>query len=110
MAESVPEPAPGSAPAEPPGGPGGPPAGPVTAAAVPPGSRPGGGPWAPSEEPLGLAVEETGHAAVDAALARLEAADGTPADAHVPLYEDVHQRLRDTLAALDNRPGPVPGP
>ncbi|MEE1820693.1 hypothetical protein [Streptomyces sp. BE20] len=56
-----------------------------------------------AEEPLPLGVEltPTGHPAVDAGTARLEALDGVPTDAHVPVYEDVHQRLADTLAALD---------
>jgi hypothetical protein len=52
-------------------------------------------------EPLGIELLPTGHPAVDAGLARLEALDGAPAEAHVAVYEDVHQRLADTLAALD---------
>ncbi|MFF3005404.1 hypothetical protein ACFVTF_21620 [Kitasatospora sp. NPDC057940] len=52
-------------------------------------------------EPLGVERTPTGHPAVDAGLARLEALDGVPAEAHVEVYEDVHQRLADTLAALD---------
>ncbi|MEU9044375.1 MULTISPECIES: hypothetical protein [unclassified Kitasatospora] len=52
-------------------------------------------------EPLGVDLLPTGHPAVDAGLARLEALDGVPAEAHVAVYEDVHQRLADTLAALD---------
>ncbi|MFJ8621217.1 hypothetical protein ACIRD3_00050 [Kitasatospora sp. NPDC093550] len=52
-------------------------------------------------EPLGVELLPTGHPAVDAGLARLEALDGVPAEAHVAVYEDVHQRLADTLAALD---------
>ncbi|MFI6850240.1 hypothetical protein OG535_28505 [Kitasatospora sp. NBC_00085] len=51
--------------------------------------------------PLGVELTPTGHPAVDAGLARLEALDGVPTDAHVAVYEDVHQRLTDTLAALD---------
>ncbi|MER7706517.1 hypothetical protein ABTX81_26920 [Kitasatospora sp. NPDC097605] len=51
--------------------------------------------------PLGVDLAPTGHPAVDAGLARLEALDGVPTDAHVAVYEDVHQRLADTLAALD---------
>ncbi len=43
----------------------------------------------------------TGHPAVDAALGRLAALDGVETGAHVAVYEDVHQRLVDTLAALD---------
>ncbi|MFD0400378.1 hypothetical protein ACFV84_15965 [Kitasatospora sp. NPDC059811] len=52
-------------------------------------------------EPLGVEQTPTGHPVVDAGLARLEALDGVPAEAHVEVYEDVHQRLADTLAALD---------
>ncbi|MFE6502455.1 hypothetical protein [Kitasatospora sp. NPDC057738] len=52
-------------------------------------------------EPLGVEPVLTSHPGVDAGLARLEALDGVPAEAHVAVYEDVHQRLVDTLAALD---------
>ncbi|MFF2662104.1 hypothetical protein ACFVUH_32690 [Kitasatospora sp. NPDC058032] len=51
--------------------------------------------------PLGVDLSPTGHPEVDAGLARLEALDEVPTDAHVAVYEDVHQRLADTLAALD---------
>ncbi|MFD8705737.1 hypothetical protein ACFV1W_24540 [Kitasatospora sp. NPDC059648] len=51
--------------------------------------------------PLGVELLPTGHPGVDAGLARLEALDGVPAEAHVAVYEDVHQRLADLLAALD---------
>ncbi|MGA5823477.1 hypothetical protein ACPC54_37135 [Kitasatospora sp. NPDC094028] len=51
--------------------------------------------------PLGVELTPTCHPVVDAGLARLEALDGVPAEAHVAVYEDVHQRLADTLAALD---------
>ncbi|MCG6496822.1 hypothetical protein [Kitasatospora sp. A2-31] len=51
--------------------------------------------------PLGVELTPTGHPAVDAGLARLAALDGVPTGAHVAVYEDVHQRLTDTLAALD---------
>ncbi|MDH6579344.1 hypothetical protein [Kitasatospora sp. MAP5-34] len=43
----------------------------------------------------------TGHPGVDAALGRLDGLDGVETGAHVAVYEDVHQRLADTLAALD---------
>ncbi|WP_051711806.1 hypothetical protein [Streptomyces sp. NRRL S-350] len=56
---------------------------------------------APQVGPLGVEPVPTGHPAVDAGLARLEALDGVPAEAHVAVYEDVHQRLADALAALD---------
>ncbi|WP_416875663.1 hypothetical protein [Kitasatospora sp. SC0581] len=52
-------------------------------------------------ELLGIELLPTGHPRVDAGLAQLEALDGVPAEAHVAVYEDVHQRLVDTLAALD---------
>jgi hypothetical protein len=45
---------------------------------------------------------ETGHPQVDDALARLATLDGVETEAHVAVYEDVHQRLADTLAALDD--------
>jgi len=45
----------------------------------------------------------TGHPVVDAALARLEELDGAETGVHVAVYEDVHQRLADTLAALDDQ-------
>lgn len=51
--------------------------------------------------PVGVDLTPTGHPGVDAGLARLEVLDGVPAEAHVAVYEDVHQRLVDTLAALD---------
>ncbi|MFC5907412.1 hypothetical protein [Streptacidiphilus monticola] len=53
-------------------------------------------------------VVETGHAGVDAALARLAELDGVPSDARVAVYEDVHQRLRQTLTALDERGAHTP--
>ncbi|MFC1408399.1 hypothetical protein ACEZCY_03765 [Streptacidiphilus sp. N1-12] len=49
---------------------------------------------------------ETGHGAVDGALARLAELDGVPVEAHAEVFEGVHQVLRDTLGALDApRPG-----
>ncbi len=68
-----------------------------------PEGRPGPAPVpVPGEpSPLGVELTPTGHPAVDAGLARLAALDGVPTDAHLPVYEDVHQRLADTLAALD---------
>ncbi|MFD8750145.1 hypothetical protein ACFV0O_04070 [Kitasatospora sp. NPDC059577] len=64
--------------------------------------EPGGaGGAVPQVGPLGVGLLPTGHPAVDAGLARLEALDGVPAEEHVAVYEDVHQRLADTLAALD---------
>jgi hypothetical protein len=56
-------------------------------------------------EPLGVAVVATGNAEVDAAVERLADADELPTDAHVEVYEDVHQGLRDALAALDENRG-----
>ncbi|WP_371500157.1 hypothetical protein OG871_27120 [Kitasatospora sp. NBC_00374] len=47
------------------------------------------------------ALDPTGHPAVDEALGRLEALDGVETEAHAAVYEDVHQRLSDTLTALD---------
>ncbi|MFF4434531.1 hypothetical protein ACFYZ4_35930 [Streptomyces sp. NPDC001513] len=57
---------------------------------------------------LGVARTPTGHAGVDAHLARLADADHLAADGHVEVYEDVHRGLREALTALDAPP--VPGP
>ncbi|MCX5210136.1 hypothetical protein OG689_12680 [Kitasatospora sp. NBC_00240] len=51
--------------------------------------------------PLGVEFTPTGDPAVDAAIGLLEALDGVPTEGHLPVYEDVHQRLGETLAALD---------
>ena len=55
----------------------------------------------PRVGPLGVEFTPTGHPGADAGLTRLQALDGVPTEEHVPVYEDVHQRLADTLAALD---------
>ncbi|WP_372516136.1 hypothetical protein [Streptantibioticus silvisoli] len=53
----------------------------------------------------------TGDVGVDALMERLADADALPTDSHAEVYEDVHRGLRDTLTALDSRPGPpAPGP
>ncbi|MGW6914777.1 hypothetical protein ACWGB8_13330 [Kitasatospora sp. NPDC054939] len=78
-----------------------------------PGTRSAAGvppvPAAGQPQPLGVEPAPTGHPGVDAGLARLEALDGVPTEAHAAVYEDVHQRLTDILAALDPAQGP-PGP
>ncbi|MFC9976552.1 hypothetical protein ACFVH6_37205 [Spirillospora sp. NPDC127200] len=57
--------------------------------------------------PAGPQAEPTGDARVDAALARLAELAGTPVAAHVEVFEDVHQRLQELLAAADDgEPGP----
>ncbi|MEV6314802.1 hypothetical protein [Streptomyces sp. NPDC051776] len=58
--------------------------------------------------PLGVPRTPTGNAEVDAQLERLADADHLPADGHIEVYEEVHRGLRDTLTALDSRPGPPP--
>ncbi|WP_412126532.1 hypothetical protein [Streptomyces xinghaiensis] len=69
-----------------------------------------GDPDAPAgPAPLGVPRTPTGNAGVDAALDRLADVDHLPGDGHIEVYEDVHRALRDTLTALDQRPGP-PGP
>ncbi|MFJ9550945.1 hypothetical protein [Streptomyces erythrochromogenes] len=57
---------------------------------------------------LGVVRTPTGHAGVDAQLARLADADHLGADGHAEVYEDVHRGLREALTALDAPP--VPGP
>jgi hypothetical protein len=44
---------------------------------------------------------ETGVAAVDEALARLEELADVPSESHAALFESVHEQLRQTLASLD---------
>ncbi|MFC9328254.1 hypothetical protein [Kitasatospora sp. NPDC057015] len=84
----------------PPGAPAPPPdaseAPPGVAGAVPAAGR------GPEALPLGVEFQPTGHPEVDGALGRLVALDGVPTEAHVPVYEDVHRRLGETLAALDH--------
>ncbi|MEU6622410.1 hypothetical protein ABZ926_16830 [Streptomyces litmocidini] len=58
--------------------------------------------------PLGVALEPTGHPAVDARLARLAELDHLPADGHLEVYEDVHRGLRSELTSLDAHPAPRP--
>jgi hypothetical protein len=71
-----------------------------------PGTEPGGAAEAGQRvEPLGVAVEATGNADVDAAVERLRDADALPTDAHIEVYEDVHAGLRNALTALDENRG-----
>ncbi|WP_371658995.1 hypothetical protein [Streptomyces sp. NBC_00280] len=60
--------------------------------------------------PLDIPRTSTGNADVDALLDRLGDADHLATDGHVEVYEDVHRGLRDTLTALDARPGPPAPP
>ncbi|MFJ6700542.1 hypothetical protein ACIQM4_31465 [Streptomyces sp. NPDC091272] len=60
--------------------------------------------------PLGVARGTTGNAEVDARLERLSDVDHLTADGHIEVYEDVHRGLRETLSALDARPGPPAHP
>ncbi len=60
--------------------------------------------------PLGVVREPTGHPEVDAHLERLADVDHLTADGHIEVYEDVHRGLRETLTALDARPGPPAPP
>jgi hypothetical protein len=43
----------------------------------------------------------TGEPRVDAALKRLQDIGAAPVDEHVAIYDDVHRRLQDALADLD---------
>nr|WP_231626318.1 hypothetical protein [Streptomyces apocyni] len=56
--------------------------------------------------PLGVPRTATGHADVDARMARLGDTDHLATDGHIEVYEDVHRGLRDALTALDAREGP----
>jgi hypothetical protein len=48
-------------------------------------------------------IEPTGHDEVDAALMRLGELAERPTGAHADLYDDVHQRLQEVLAQLDQQ-------
>lgn len=50
----------------------------------------------------------TGDPRVDAALARLAELGGRPVPAHVEVFEDVHQRLQEILAAAGEEERPRP--
>ncbi|MFJ3637517.1 hypothetical protein [Streptomyces sp. NPDC090112] len=81
------------------------------AAGIPGGAVAAGGPEAgdaAGPAPLGVVRTPTGHAGVDAHLARLADADHHEADGHLEVYEDVHRGLREALDALDAPP--LPGP
>ena len=45
--------------------------------------------------------ERTGVTAADEAKARLQDIDDAPLEEHVEVYEDVHRRLQEGLADLD---------
>jgi hypothetical protein len=53
------------------------------------------------DEPADAAVPPTGDDRVDAAVERLAELNRRPPAEHVPVYDDVHRRLQDTLADLD---------
>jgi len=48
-------------------------------------------------------LPHTGVAAADAAADRLAELDQAPLDEHVEVYEDVHRRLQEGLADLDEQ-------
>ncbi|WP_063737415.1 hypothetical protein [Streptomyces sp. RTd22] len=76
-----------------------------------PGETSGEAPPGPADPaPLGVGRTPTGVPDVDARLDRLADADDLPVSSHLEVYEDVHQGLRDTLTALDRRPGPPAPP
>ena len=87
------------APSEPYAAPGAPDA--SGASAAPEGTAPG----AVESRPLGVVVAPTGNAEVDTAVERLGDADELPTQAHIEVYEDVHQGLREALSALDENRG-----
>jgi hypothetical protein len=57
----------------------------------------------PTEEPTRDSEPRTGVAAADEAAARLADIDDAGLDEHVEIYEDVHRRLQEGLADLDEQ-------
>jgi len=69
-------------------------------------SHPTNDPSAPAPEEAGGApqpVPRTGVAAADSAADRLGELAQAPLDEHVEIYEDVHRRLQEGLADLDEQ-------
>lgn len=56
-----------------------------------------------TEQPAAEEPSRTGVAAADAAADRLTELDEAPLDEHVAIYEDVHRRLQEGLADLDEQ-------
>jgi len=56
-----------------------------------------------AEVPDAEGVPATGVAAADAAADRLAELDEAPLEEHVGIYEDVHRRLQEGLADLDEQ-------
>ncbi|MFI0775928.1 hypothetical protein [Streptomyces sp. NPDC021212] len=76
-----------------------------------PEETPAAAPSGPADPaPLGVDRTPTGVPDVDARLDRLADVDDLPVSGHLGVYEDVHRGLRDTLTALDRRPGPPAPP
>jgi len=60
-------------------------------------------PAAPERPSSPPPLPQTGVTAVDAAADRLQAVDDAPLEDHVEIYEDVHRRLQEGLADLDEQ-------
>ena len=58
---------------------------------------------ADADDAVEAPASTTGVAAADEAAARLADIDDAPVDAHVGIYEDVHRRLQEGLADLDEQ-------
>jgi hypothetical protein len=58
----------------------------------------------PPAFPAAPPPEPTGDERVDAALDRLGGLAAAPVTAHVEVFEEVHRRLQDVLASVDEEP------
>ena len=74
---------------------------PLDTGAERPAAQPPGPSAQPGDHPVG-APPATGDPRVDEALAGLAGIAGQPPAEHVAVYEEVHRRLQDTLADLDD--------
>lgn len=62
------------------------------------------------ESPAVPPPDPTGDPRVDAAVARLAELGGRPVPEHVEIFEDVHQRLQELLAAAGEEEPPAAEP
>jgi hypothetical protein len=71
-------------------------------------SEPGTGGFSGVSAERESGFEPSGDERVDAAVARLGELAGRPVAGHVAVYQDVHRRLQEVLASIDEPEGDEP--